>query len=80
LENTEPDILSYLLTNKYFRDRVLDGDTEPNGSLEEWFRKHPDAAPDIKKASAYIKSFIFEENRLLPGELDELLDCIYKNE
>ena len=80
LENNEPDIFSYLLSDKYFRDWVLNGNGEKNAFLEDWFIKYPDSAPEVKKASAYIRGITFEVNQLLPEEMDELLESVYANE
>lgn len=80
MENNESNIFSYLITNKDFRDWVLDPNDERSYYWKKWMEEHPEAIAEVKKAREFIESMTFRQAELSDYELDDMLEKITAEE
>ncbi len=80
MKNEESDIFSYLITNKDFRDWVLNPTHERSYYWKKWMDEHPTAIVEVKKAREFIERMNFHKEQLSTVELDDMLEKIIANE
>lgn len=80
MEKNQQDIFSSLITNKDFRDWIMEPNTERSYFWSKWILEHPDAADDVKRAREFIQRLSFKKDHSTENELDELLGKILANE
>jgi len=80
VEKNQQDIFISLITNKDFRDWIMEPNAERSYFWSKWIIEHPNAADDVKKAREFIQRLSFKKNLPAESELDELLGKILANE
>ncbi|WPP49184.1 FecR family protein [Catalinimonas niigatensis] len=79
MKNNESDVFSFLITNKDFRDWVLDPNDERSYYWKKWMNEHPEAINEVKKAREFIERMTFKKEQLSHEEENELLEKIIAN-
>lgn len=76
MESRELVILMDLITNKDFRDLVVNRNDKENHVFEKWKEANSEYANEINKAQEFIERMTFQKEQLLPSQLDEMLEKI----
>lgn len=80
MKERESKIFIYLVTNKDFRDWVVNPTEERSYFWKKWMDEHPEASGEVKRAWEFIERMNFKKEQLSFGEMDELLGKIIANE
>jgi hypothetical protein len=70
----------HLITDKDFRDQVVNLNGKENHVFEKWIKANPQFTNEINKAREFIERMTFPKEQLLPFEMDELLEKIFSCE
>src|SRR6187431_1691188 len=72
----EEDIVLLLLSNKDFKEWILNPSGDRNLYWQNWMRSNPDKIESVHKATAIIQQLKFKEDFLSEEEVEHLLGDI----
>lgn len=76
MKSKEFEKFLYLVTNKRFRDLVLNPNCEKDFYLKQWLRENPEYSAQAERAREVIEQMSFNTAELLPFEEEEMLEKI----
>jgi ferric-dicitrate binding protein FerR (iron transport regulator) len=76
VNDPEEDVVVTLLSNKDFKDWVLNPSGHRDFYWQNWIKSNPDKLPALNKARALALQLKFNEDHLTPQEVDQLLGDI----
>ncbi|MCD9018797.1 FecR family protein [Parachryseolinea silvisoli] len=76
VNDPEEDVVVTLLSNKDFKDWVLNPSGDRDFYWQNWIKSNPDKLPALNKARELALQLKFNEDHLTPQEVDQLLGDI----
>ena len=76
VNDREEDVVVALLSNKDFKDWVLNPSGDRDFYWQNWIKSNPDKLQELNKARELVLQLKFNENNLTPQEVDQLLSEI----
>lgn len=76
MKSKEFEKFLYLITNKRFRDLILNPNYERDFLLKQWIDANPEFSTQVDRAREFIEQISFKTAQLLPFEEDGLLEKI----
>ncbi|CAN5482895.1 hypothetical protein BH23BAC1_BH23BAC1_37910 [soil metagenome] len=80
MKTNNSDLFSFLITNKDFRDWVLNPNEEISIFWKKWMEAHPESISEIRKAREFLEMMTFKKEYLSKNDLDIMLGKIISTE